>query len=188
MCGKYRCLDETNEELRDLAERLKGKLSPAEFDSVSLFEIVPSQKSIAAAMNGKKKICTYTILTWGFPGPKNRLVINARSETAFSSFFFRDSLPCVLPASAYYETDRSTGRKYMFTCSEGTFYLAGLHKVIDGTDRFVILTEEAAFPQSRIHDRQPVIFDYQNAKMWCAAKDPSTFLKYSIQQRAITEI
>ena len=188
MCGKYRCLDETNEELRGIAELLKGKISPSEYGKISLFDVVPSSLSIAVRFNETKGICTYTVMRWGYPGKDRRLVINARSETAFTSWFFRDSLPCVLPASSYYESSRTSGKRYRFETENGTFYLAGLCRMIGGEMHFVIVTEAAGHPQDLIHDRQPVIFDYENAKKWCASKDPSTLLAYSAEKRYATEL
>ncbi len=188
MCGKYRALDETNDEMREIAEKLKARITPSEFEKISLFDVVPSSRSIAVWNNPSSNRCVYTVMVWGYPGARGRLVINARSETVFSSWFFRDSLPCVLPASFYYETDRNTGKRWSFYTDEKTVYLAGICRITEEGIRFVILTEEAGEPQNKIHERQPVMFDYEHAKKWCASKDPSTLLKYSIQKRYMRQV
>lgn len=101
---------------------------------------------------------------FGFPGfEKNKLIINARSETAAEKKTFADSLRSrrvVLPASGFYEWSHHESKKtkYLFTVNTmPTLYLCGIYKLIDGAYRFVILTRPANESMIETHDRMPVI-------------------------------
>ena len=97
----------------------------------------------------------------GFEGGK--LIINARSETAYEKPLFSESLQkrrLVLPATGFYEwehKDGRPGRKFLFSIpGRPLFYLCGFYQVQD-KGRFCILTREANESMRQIHDRMPVI-------------------------------
>lgn len=159
-------------------------MKPEEFEKISLFDVHPGESAFAGYWNEEKQSTRITIMQWGFK-MQNKLVINARSETCFESSFFKDALPCVLPADSYYEWSKKPHRKYTFLTSSKPMYLAGICHKEDGRLHFVILTEEAGSPQREIHDRQPVIFNYEDAKKWCASKHPTSLLHNSIPERTI---
>lgn len=185
MCGRYRFFDEKNPKLKEIIETAKKTLPSEEFAEISLFEVFPSQKCFVGYWNQKKQEVRTTVMKWGYTGFHDNTVINARSETCFTSRFFNDSLPCAIPASSYFEWSQNPHRKYEFTTEEQPVYLAGIfHQEKDG-NHFVILTEEAGQPQRQIHSRQPVMFPYEKAREWCAFKHPSSLLSCSIQKRII---
>ncbi len=184
MCGRYIFYDEENIDILNLI-RKAADLLPAElFAQIPLGEVFPGSLCFAGCLD-RQKLHT-EVMRWGIKGFKGGTVINARSESCFSSPFFRDMTPCALPASGYYEWSREK-KKYLFRIPDHTMYLAGLYRQEDGEKHFVILTEQAEGPRAEIHDRQPVIFERSKAKAWCSSLEPMHLLEYSIQNRTITE-
>ena len=181
MCGRYLFLTERNQKLKELAELARKQLPPDVYSKISLFEVTPGSFSFAGIYDPSKKKTVTRVMKWGFH-LKNKLIINARSETCFSSPFFADSVPCVLMASSYFEWSADKVR-YEFRTDDETFYLAGLCRKEENEVHFVILTEEANDITSEVHHRQPVIFTYEKAKAWCASGTPALLLKDSVQNR-----
>ena len=101
----------------------------------------------------------------------SRPLINARSETAAQKSAFAESLRkrrIALPASGFYEWERSGGReKRFFAPEEGrTVYLCGLYRTEGGVFRFVILTRPAVQPVRSVHDRMPVMIAYGKVRAY----------------------
>ena len=101
--------------------------------------------------------------------------------------FFAGSIPCVLPASCYYEWSKETHARYAFRTADECMYLGGLARQFADGWHFVILTEEAKGEARTIHDRQPLVFTYEDAKKWCASLHPTSLLENSIQYRSIVK-
>ena len=182
MCGRYLFLSEKNERLKALAEAAKEKLKKEQFEKISLYEVFPGSISFAGIYDPVKKNTVTRLMRWGYSKTDGRRIINARSETCFSSPFFAGSLPCALPASAYYEWSKDKVR-HAFCTDEETFYLAGICRMKNNEYEFAVLTEEAQGKCAEIHNRQPVIFNYENAKKWCASDTPWILLEHSVQNR-----
>jgi putative SOS response-associated peptidase YedK len=117
---------------------------------------------------------TVILSKWGFPNFKerNRLLINARSETVEEKPTFKKLIltkRCLIPAIGFYEwkTHDNKKEKYLIQLKPtqkdfALFYMAGLYnEFIDpsGTNYtgFVILTTAANKEMQQIHDRMPVI-------------------------------
>jgi len=182
MCGRYIFCDEQNAHLKEMIAQAKEKMSAKEFNEISLFEVFPGQKAFAAIYDSNKKNVRCKTMCWGYDN-HGKKVINARSETCFSSPFFQDSLPCVIPASSYFEWTK-THQKYEFRCSHETIYLGALAHLEQNEWHFVVLTEEAQKKQIEVHARQPLVFNYEDAKKWCASKHPTSLFTHSIQERS----
>lgn len=185
MCGRYRFFDNKNPKLKAMIDAARKQLSPKEFEEISLFEVFPSQKCFVGYWNAKKQEVRTTVMRWGYQGFKGNTVINARSETCFDSSFFQRSLPCAIPAVSYFEWSKNPRNKYEFTVNEQPVYLGGIYHLEEDGYHFVILTEEAGEPQRIIHNRQPLLFTYENARKWCSAKHPASLRSLSIQTRII---
>ncbi len=153
MCGRY-FLDPM------LLEGMikTGEICPG--DTASVFARARSGKAAPHAMK------------WGWKGPKGRLVINARSETAETSPMFAESMAlrrCLIPASGYFEWEkRADGKVKQAIAPEAAegFYLAGLYRFEEGKPVFVVLTRDAAPAIRHIHDRMPVMLSGGAAKAW----------------------
>ena len=182
MCGRYLFLNGKHTKLDELAELAESKMDPDAFSEISLGEVFPGTKSFAGIYDPKKNKHLTTVMKWGLE-LKGRLIINARSETCFSSPFFKDCHPCVLPATAYYEWSK-TKQRYAFAVSDDVFYLCGLcRREKDGELHYVIVTEDAKDEAAAIHPRQPVIFGYENAKAWCSSKAATLVENNSVESR-----
>lgn len=177
MCGRYLFYDDKVDYIVHLVEQVEMK-----FPEINLRQkdIYPSQQALVAKR--KQEMTTLDFYHWGIALKKN-LVINGKSETAFSSPFFAGSKPIIIPCSGYYEwnTDKE---KYLFNLNDQPLFLAGLAK----EKHFVILTEKASEKLSLIHPRMPVCFDYENAKAWCLSDNPMLQLKNSIQNRLYQKV
>lgn len=121
---------------------------------------------------------------WGFPKwDKKGIIINARIESLNDKQMFKDlaaSNRCIVPASAYFEwkEDNSTSKiksKYILKKPDVLLYMAGLYNVVQKHENkqlslfnentvniyYTIITKEANFTVSQIHNRMPLIFDKQ---------------------------
>ena len=141
---------------------------------------------IAYVLDSSTKEVGVKRLNWGIP-KKNGRIINARSETANTSLFFKDYYRTIIPACGYYEWDKEKN-KYYFSTKEKTIYLAALAKQNTPKDQFVILTEEASEPELQIHNRQPILFSKEDAKAWLLGKSYDDSIKNSIHERIMSRV
>jgi len=135
-------------------------------------EIFPSSVLPALATNraGERRVFP---MKWGF-SQNNRLLINARYETAADKPTFREAWlkhRCAIPVSWYFEWEHDeknrTGLKYALRPEGGgLIWLAGLYRMEEDVPVFVILTRPAAESLTWIHDRMPVIFQEEEAGRW----------------------
>jgi putative SOS response-associated peptidase YedK len=179
MCGRYIFFDGKNEKIRNLIETARQKLGEEKLSKVSLQEVFPGQNAFVGIDTGSHM--STKIMHWGYES-RHGTVINARCETAFTSPFFAGSLPCAVIASSYFEWSKDH-QKYGFFADASPIYLAGLARREKDGWHFVILTENANGLPESIHDRQPVMFTYEDAKKWCASEHPTFLLAKSIRTR-----
>ncbi len=184
MCGRYVFFDERNQTFRKWIDDAKKQLPEKTFKEISLFEVFPGQTVLSAVFNSDKQKMQVSPIFWGYPGKLNKLIINARSETADTSFFFQNSHRCAIPASGYYEWSKNPKHKYYFTAkNQETIFFAGLCRRENSQLHMVILTEAAKQPASLIHDRQPVIFNTKQAEDWCRDGDYRSLIQSSAVKR-----
>lgn len=169
MCGRY-FLDPM------LLEGMvkTGEICPG--DTASVFARARSGRAAPHAMK------------WGWKGPRGRLVINARSETAETSPMFAESMAlrrCLIPASGYFEWEkREDGKVKQAIAPEAAegFYLAGLYRYEEDRPVFVVLTRDAAPAIRHIHDRMPVMLSGEAARAWLAPRgDPQVALAAALR-------
>ena len=165
MCGRYYFTRVSEDEKLDAVNKYMEKNYPGEYKTGEIFpgDIVPAvidrQGKIVAVPAG-----------FGFPGYQdNKLIINARSETAVEKKTFADNLRerrVILPASGFFEWSHDGKKtKYFFTVdSMQAIYLCGIYKIVDGKPRFVILTRAANESMIETHDRMPVIVDENSVR------------------------
>jgi len=121
---------------------------------------------------------------WSKEGKTKTPLFNARSETvlkkpAFKGAFIRGR--CLVPASGWFEWKREEGAKQPYhVClkSGEPFALAGLFDVWrsgDGKERLVslcVLTTEAPEGLNWLHERMPVVLDYDRYDQWLDRSTP----------------
>lgn len=165
MCGRYLYYDGKNETIREYLARARRILGDETFARISVFDVFPGCEIFAGIHDerGYRSV----IMKWGLRMQK-KTVINARCETLMRSSFFRDTKPCVLMCSGYYEWSSSPRRRFLFSLAdEKPMYLAGVYRMEKDGPRFVILTEPAENECAEIHPREPVVLSYENAQTWC---------------------
>lgn len=120
---------------------------------------------------------------WSKTGPTETPLFNARKETVLQKPAFRDAFirgRCLIPASGWYEWLRTDGAKqpYHLRLETGEpFAFAGLFDVWRGEEgkRLVsctVLTTAAPKELSWLHERMPVIMDYDHYDLWLDRSTP----------------
>ncbi len=162
--------------LKQMAEEVEKVLRPR-------YNIAPSQKVVIVRLSPDSGERRAMPAVWGLvpswtKDPKiGAGLINARSETAAEKPSFRAAFKhrrCLIPASGFYEWQRSGGYKqpYYFAMASGEpFAMAGLWEHWRGSDgsvieSCVILTTEPNNVLAPVHDRMPVILEPNDFDLW----------------------
>lgn len=178
MCGRY-FIQVDDPQLRAVFAAVEQE------ERMKTGEIFPNDSVPALTADGDPRL-----MQWGFTryngGGK---VINARSETATEKNMFAKAMRerrCLLPASNYFEWQRSGGvKKQKFAISlpdNEPLYMAGLYRLEKNVTLpvFVILTRQAAQSVSNIHDRMPVILPKAVLPLWLNCQDAAQLLNMAV--------
>ena len=179
MCGKYYADREFIPHLsslfkdigvtpdRELREEWE-KVLLEEYDSEAVTDVNPTDKAITISLSDGGLVASK--MKWGFRDPyHDTLVINARSESAVEKQMFAESIRerrCVIPASGYYEWDRSRSRYRFRRPDGGLVLLAGIYRNELAEPHFTILTAEANDCMKPVHPRMPVTIGQDEIKDW----------------------
>ncbi len=172
MCGRYFFSGMTNDEKLAAIVNMMEQRYPGAYKTGEIF---PGDTAPAVVQNEEKLVPIPAI--FGFPGFEgNRLLINARSETAAQKKTFADSLRerrAVLPALGFYEWSHDSKKTKYYFRVEGrpVLYLCGMWKLVDGQPRFVILTRPANDSMIETHDRMPVIASADEVRPYLTDRD-----------------
>lgn len=179
MCGRY-FID--GGAMEALWREIVGALNPhAAANRVKTSgEIFPTD-TVPVIANSHALTPSVFAMSWGYTLPDGKRIINARSETAADKPLFRDGMArrrCVVPASHYFEWERSGGAKTKYAIRpevDGVLWMAGLYRIENGRPAFVVLTRDVAKSIAFIHSRMPVILPAEKVFDWldpqCSAKD-----------------
>ena len=170
MCGKYYADREFIPRLSTLFRDEGITIDPElreEWESVLLdsdaseMDISPTDSAVTISMSDDGLAASR--MKWGFRDPyHDSLVINARSESAAEKSMFADCIRerrCVIPASGYYEWDRSKSRYRFMKPDGGLVLLAGIYRKELNAPHFTILTTEANECMKSVHPRMPVTIE-----------------------------
>ena len=179
MCGKYYADREFIPHLsslfkdigvtpdRELREEWEKVLLEKD-DSEAVKDVDPTDKAITISLSDGGLVASK--MKWGFRDPyHDTLVINARSESAAEKQMFAESIRerrCVIPASGYYEWDRSRSRYRFRRPDGGLVLLAGIYRNELAEPHFTILTAEANDCMKPVHPRMPVTIGQDEIKDW----------------------
>ena len=134
-------------------------------------EVCPSEQAAVIAP-GRRGAPGVFAMRWGYRLAGGRLVINARSESAAWRPLFADGIArrrCAIPASCYFEWDRSGREKTKYAVRRadgGAVILAGIYRPCGPGAEFAVLTRPAAEPVAGLHGRMPVLFSAELAAQW----------------------
>ena len=124
----------------------------------------------AVVISSSEDGLTASKMKWGFRDPyHDTLVINARSESAAEKQMFAESMRerrCVIPASGYYEWDRSKSRFRFRRQDGGLVLLAGIYRNELAEPHFTILTTEANDCMKPVHPRMPAALRPEEIRDW----------------------
>lgn len=168
MCGRYFLATEADERIQALIDDMNLREKPRG-KAVKTGEIFPGDEALVVATSRAGNERPF-LMRWGFRGDQ-RLIINARSETAAKKPMFCDLLRerrALIPASGYFEWQNNGKQrvKYALTAGQGTMFMAGLYRVVEDRAEFVVLTRAAATCIAFIHGRMPVILGGEAARAW----------------------
>lgn len=167
MCGRFFLADSDNSgELCSIIDQLNRRGV-----TVKTGEIFPTDTVPVLANNRNRRVVPFP-MQWGYTLPDDRLLINARSETAGEKALFQDAMRqhrCLIPATNYFEWEKRGREKIKYAIRQadaGLLYMAGLYRVENGRAVFTILTREPAEQIRFIHDRMPVILTSNAKQDW----------------------
>lgn len=161
MCGRYYIGDYVSEKIEDITSG-KG------ISQIKTGDVYPSQEA-AVLVKGEDGL-EMKVMAWGFPQSRGKgLLINARAETAMERPMFRDSIRsrrCVVPASHFYEWDKSRNKVTFRGEDTPVLYMAGFYQRFEDREHFIIVTTKANDSVSGIHDRMPLILEQKELENW----------------------
>ena len=176
MCGRF-SLTKTLDDLASFFELYEKAQRP---NLAPRWNIAPTQASVVIRNAGGRR--DIALLRWGFAGPNNAPLINARSETAAAKPSFREAFAqrrCLIPADSFYEWQALEGQKtkqpWRIGLKGGALMaFAGLwqHEPAIGADCFTILTTAANDYLAPLHERMPVILLPEHFALWLNPATP----------------
>lgn len=177
MCGRYYVDDETAEEIRKLLRQIDenhGYQSIMAVDKMAAGDIYPTGK--APILSGKNGLICCEWQSWGFPkqwetdlSQKNKVIYNARSESAMEKPLFRDSIlyrRIAIPATGFYEWNSRKEKNTFRRMDAPVLFMAGCSRRYEDGDHFVILTTVANSSMEQVHDRMPLILEREEIMDW----------------------
>ena len=164
MCGRYYIDDDMKDELEKLIHDIDQKIRNRNITG----DMKPSMQAPVIYQKDRQK--RLDAFQWGFKKYQgNGLVINARVESVFEKRMFSGAAAnrrCIIPASGFYEWD-ALKNKFHFTDShKKILYMAGIFRMEEENNHFVILTTEANSSMKSVHDRMPVILQEDLIDAW----------------------
>ena len=162
MCGRFqlelRMEDMVN--FLEIIEEVNKRYNAQDLDRYARDkkDVYPGTQSLAITGEG------FLEPVWGYPMEK-KLIINARSETAFEKSLFKRSMiegRCLIPANLFYEWQGEKNVKHMISTDDRHMMLGGIHQIFRNHDgkpeeRFTILTMYSKDEMAKVHSRMPVI-------------------------------
>lgn len=186
MCGRF----SQTKPLEDLAAFFELYEKAQRPNLEPRWNIAPTQKSAVVRNTDSKR--DVALLRWGFAGPNNAPLINARSETATQKPTFSDAFAqrrCLIPADSFYEWQVIEGQKTkqpwrIGLKGGGMMAFAGLWQpevVFGNEDCFTILTTAANDYLAPLHERMPVILPREQFGLWLDPATPRPILQRLMQ-------
>lgn len=164
MCGSFQVLRETLADAETLAASVSLSCAPEACTGV----LKPPRR--AALLRAEGAQVTLTDRAWGLASPFGpQLIINARAESAAQKPLFRAGMAkhrIAIPAACFHERTPRGALMSFRRSEEPTLYLAGLLGLLQGEERFVILTRAANPSVAPVHARMPVLLPPGSLHAW----------------------
>jgi len=173
MCGRYSLVPTENIAARFDIQQQQITLSPR-------YNVAPSQSMPVVVRNSPNRLVEMQwglIPSWSKEPRAQFSTINARAETITKSPVFRGPFKtrrCLVPASAFYEWQRTERGKQPFCIrlkETDLFAFAGLYDVwhdADGNElcSYTVITTQPNDLVASIHNRMPVILRQEDEDAW----------------------
>lgn len=148
--------------------RIADRISPG-VQSFRYGDIRPSDPAVILKAGKERSEVYADTMAWGFFSFDNKLLINARAESATQKRSFAESVlrrRCIIPAGCFYEWDQKKIRN-TFTDPDGSsLFMAGFYNLFENNNRFIILTTGANESMAPVHDRMPLILPEDQIREW----------------------
>ena len=174
MCGRFN-LTATSQEITDHFELTRIPRHEV------MYNIPPGQKILNVIQlddHSRKGVFLHwgLIPSWSRDRKISSHLINARSETLAEKPSFRSAFKkrrCLIPATGFFEWQQTASGKQPYQIRKtdnSLFAFAGLWEYWDNEGETIysctIITTEANEFMQPVHNRMPVIIDYQNYNLW----------------------
>ena len=183
MCGRYSLVPTENIAARFDAQQEQLSLQPR-------YNVAPSQSLPVVVRNSPNRLVEMQwglIPSWSKEPQAQFSTINARAETVTKSPVFRGpfkSRRCLVPASGFYEWQRTSNGKQPFCIrlkDDDLFAFAGLYDIwrdADGNElySYTVITTTPNRLVAPIHNRMPVILRRDDEDAWLDNKTEPTRL------------
>lgn len=174
MCGRYAYFNDL--ELKEIIKIADGVSKDPDVHKMKTGEIRPTD--IAPVLVQSDGIIIPRLYSWGFPGFNGKgVIINARLETVSQKLMFRSALDegrCVIPSTGFYEWDSKKQKHLLRLPDSPMLYMAGISRLFEGRNRFVILTGPSNASMSEIHERLPLILSKHQIRDWLSDREAVT--------------
>lgn len=175
MCGRFTL---TERQVERVARALAAEVDQAEaLHHRPRWNVAPSERHWVVRLEGERR--RLRPARFGLDGPRGKLLLNARSETAAERASFRRALAdgrCLVPVDGFYEWRRGGGERrplWFHPPAGGLLLLAGLAAEGDRGLTFAILTTAASGAVAEVHDRMPALLAPEAAEAWLRRGDLS---------------
>ena len=159
MCGRYYVDDETAKEIEKIVRSVDEKLKK----EAAQWDIHPTESAPVLVASAGGLRCE--LKRWGMPGFMDKqLVINAKSESAMDKKMFCEAVEnrrIVIPAAGFYEWNKQKEKSTFTRKDSPVLFMAGIYSRYEDEDRFVILTTAANESMEPVHDRMPLILEWE---------------------------
>ncbi len=192
MCGRF-MLDSDIEDILD-QYRIVNRV----VDDYKKGDIYPSQKTPIVMDD---RVRALKSAKWGFPlSGKNKLVINARSESIREKPMFNNSFHnarCIIPISLFYEWkdegNKNKVKHEIYLPDKSITSLGGILKFTPNNEgdeelSFVIITTEANSYMKDIHSRMPLILEEDAMDYWLDNRTPIDIIEEIVKSNVNHEI
>lgn len=182
MCGRF-YVPADDPELMSLITEANRRAPAMHLPLAAAGECSPGC-TVAVMATGQSGQARVFPMHWGYRLDQ-RLIFNARSETAAQRPLFRDGFMqrrCLIPAAGYFEWDHREQKpsKYFFGGDGKRIWLAALYRREEASFSCTILTREPTPQLAAFHDRMPVILSESDHAAWLDPKaDAAAILQHA---------
>lgn len=190
MCATFQLAANDVEEIHRITRDIDAKYGEGSGLAYLSHDFFPKQAIPVVGPGGR-----VSLLQWGFPMKNStQVVFNARAEGLREKPMFRPYLAnrCLIPATLFYEWDKSKKKFKVAFKDSPFFYMAGLWKreqKPDGSKVFytTIITTAPNSVVSEIHNRMPAIIAASDMDRWLNGSDDSLGLLQSYETQTVLQ-